>query len=129
MNPIFGTRQSEGKPVRREGAMTRLLKSICGGRQTEISSSEGVDLGAFPDLLDEEKVATFCAACSEVFPGQQDICLPLGMADRLLKSQPPVKEELRLIKRLRQDCRGTLSIRLPRGQCSQSHSSIVLHFS
>ena len=108
--------------------MMRLLRNVAGLLDTETALPGEVDLAEFPDLLDEEKVATFYEACLEVFQGQQDICLPSGMADRLLKSQPPVKAELRLIERLRRDCRATLSIRLPRVRSSQSDSSIVLHF-
>ena len=125
---IFGIRRSAEKTLRREGAMRRLLKRVAGLLDTQTALPEGVDLAEFPDLLDEEKVSTFYEACLEVFPGRQDICLPLEMAGRILKSQPPVKAELRLIERLRQDGRETLAIRLPLGSSSQSDSSIVLHF-
>ena len=125
---IFYKQRSAAKPARKEGAMKRLLMNVAGSLKRVIALSGEVDLGEFPDLLDEEKVATFYEACLEVFPGQQDICLPSGTADMLLKSQPPVKAVLRLIERLYRDRPETLSIRLPRGRSSQPHSSIVLHF-
>lgn len=125
---ILDARRSAGKPARREGAMRRLLKSVAARLNTATFSPGELDLAEFPDLLDEEKAAIFYEACLEVFPGQREIYLPLGMADRLLKSQPPVKAELQLIERSRQDHRGSLAIRLPRGSHSEPDSSIFLHF-
>ncbi|MBQ3315462.1 MAG: hypothetical protein IJG70_05825 [Kiritimatiellae bacterium] len=125
---IFGRRQSAEKPARRAGAMTRLLRSIAARLRTETASDETVDLAEFPELLDEKKVSTFYEACLEVFPGQRDICLPLGMEDRVLKCQLPVRAELQLIKRLRRARRVILSMRSQPGKNAGSHPSIVLHF-
>jgi hypothetical protein len=108
--------------------MTRLLNRVAGWLGKACSSSGELDLAEFPELLDETKVATFYEACLEVYPGLRDIYLPSALADRLLKSQPPVKAELLLTERLYQDHPSSLAICLPRGSSAASCPSIVLHF-
>ena len=87
------------------GILSTIARLFRGRRATVFqqgTGASGVDLADFPQLLDQERVAKFFRECSEIFPGQREICLPSCFADRLMASQPPEKEELRLTKTLRQ---------------------------
>ena len=122
-------RPRAGMPGRIAAATMSLLSRIGQGFDRMPSKSGLIDLADYPDRYDLEKVSTFCEACSEVFQGQRDIYLPLAMEERLLVSQPPVKSELLLIKRLRQVRPLILSIRALLGERAERYLPLeTIHF-
>ena len=123
-------RPRAGMPGRIAAATMSLLSRIGLWFFDRMPSKSGlIDLADYPERYDLEKVATFCEACSEVFPGQRDIYLPSAMEERLLVSQPPVKSELLLIKRLRQVRPLILSIRALLGERAERYLPLeTIHF-
>ena len=130
METVSGNeRQGAGTPGREAGATRSLLSRIVRWMDRRPTRIDAIDLADYPERYDLEKVAIFCEACSEVFPGQRDIYLPLAMEERLLVSQPPVKSELLLIKRSRQGRPVILSIRALLGERCEKYSPLeTIHF-
>lgn len=105
--------------------MMRILKAT--GKE-DTTPSNVLDLADWPGLLDTNKVETFFEECSKAFPQQREICLPLAMTGRVVRSSPPLKEELRLIKKLRQVDRVQISTRVLPPELHQEYSFDVILF-
>ena len=121
--------QEAGTPGREAGAKRSLLSRIGQWLDRLPTNGGAIDLADYPDRYDLQKVATFCEACSEVFPGQRDIYLPLATEDMILVSQPPMKSELQLIKRSRPVRPLILSIRALLGErCDRYLPLETIHF-
>ena len=104
---------------------TRIEKST--GKEGETPSNV-LDLADWPGLLDTNKVETFFEECSKAFPQQREICLPLAMTGRVVRSTLPLKEELRLIETLRQVDRVQISTRVLPPELHLKYSFDVILF-
>ena len=84
-----------------------------------------LDLADLPEIWDTDRLAIFFEECSQEYPGQRTICLPLEIVDNCLVSAPQRKAALRLIRMSRRADRVILSIRALVGNRELSDSRLT----